>query len=97
MDVAVSDEARDLVNTRGGVIYVRSHQHHCGRAGPITLLDTTTDPPPDAEAFFPVETEGITVRYHGDPVDQPHVLTIEVHGIVRRRLMAYWDGCVYEP
>jgi len=95
--VIVSNEAKTLVDAHGGVVYVRSHEHRCGLAGPITLLDITTDPPSDADNFLPVETHGITVRYHGDPVDQPHVLTIEVHGIVRRHLMAYWDGCVYEP
>jgi hypothetical protein len=96
MDVVVSDEAKEFVNARGGAVYVRSHPHRCSRVS-ITLLDTTTEPPSDANDFDPVETHGITVRYHGDPVDQPHVLTIEVHGIVRRHLMAYWDGCVYKP
>jgi len=61
------------------------------------LLDTTTEAPADADEFVPVETDDITVRYHGSPVDQPHVLTIEVHGIVRRHLMAYWDGCAFKP
>jgi hypothetical protein len=28
------------------------------------------------------------VRYHGDPIGQPHVLTIEVHGMARRHLTA---------
>ena len=97
MDVLVSDEAKEFVNGHGGVVFVRSHQHSCSRAGPLTLLDTTTEPPSDADDFVPVEADDIMVRYHGDPVDQPHVLTIEVHGIVRRHLMAYWDGCAYRP
>jgi hypothetical protein len=97
MDVVVSEEAKELINIHGGVVYVRSHQHRCARGGPLTLLDITTDPPSDADEFRTVETDGITMRYHGDPVDQPHVLTIEVHGIVHRHMMAYWDGCAYKP
>lgn len=96
MDVIVSGEAKDFITSHGGVLYVRSHQHRCSR-GPITLLDTTTEAPADADEFVQVETHGITVQYHSSPVDQLHVLTIEVHGIVRRHLMAYWDGCAFKP
>jgi hypothetical protein len=97
VDVVLSAEAKDLISAGGGVVYVRSHEHRCGRGGPLVLLDIATDPPPDADAFEPVLVDDISVRYHGDGMDKPHVLTIEVHGIVRRRLMAYWDGCAYRP
>jgi hypothetical protein len=36
------------------------------------------------------------VRYHGDPEKGPHVLTIDVRGRRRRRLVSYWDGCAYK-
>lgn len=94
MQVVVSDEARELAATHGGVVYVRSHAHRCC-AGPLTLLDVTTKTPLDAGDFVPVDAGGLTVRYHGDPEDGPHVLTIDVRGRRRRRLVSYWDGCAY--
>jgi hypothetical protein len=95
VDVVVSDESKEFVNAHGGVLYVRSDLHRCCR-GPLTLLDTSTEVPSDADDYVPVEADDIIVKYQGDPVDRPHVLTIEVHGIARRHLMAYWDGCVYK-
>jgi hypothetical protein len=94
MEVVVSPEAREFVSTHGGAVYVRSHRHRCC-SGPLTLLDVTTEAPADAGGFAPVEAGDLTVRYDGDPADGPHQLTIELHGIVRRRLMAYWDGCAF--
>jgi len=96
VDVVVSPEAVTYVDDRGGTVYVRSHQHRCC-GGPLTLLDITTEPPADADGFSAVDAGDVVVRYQGDPADGPHVLTIELHGIVRRRLMAYWDGCAYRP
>lgn len=52
--------------------------------------------PPDAGDFVPVDAGGLTVRYHGNPEDGPHVLTIDVRGRRRRRLVSYWDGCAYK-
>jgi len=96
VEVVVSPEAREFVDAHGGALYVRSHGHRCC-AGPITLLDVTTQAPPDAGTFAPVGAADPTVRYRGDPAEGPHVLTIELRGILRRRLRAYWDGCAYKP
>ena len=95
MQVVISDDARQLAGAQGGVVYVRSHAHRCC-AGPLTLLDVTTEAPPDAGEFVPVDAGGLTVRYHGDPESGPHVLTIDVRGRRRRRLVSYWDGCAYK-
>ena len=48
MDVVVSPEARSFAAGRGGIVYVRSHLHRCC-AGPLTLLDTTTEAPADSD------------------------------------------------
>ncbi len=95
MDVVVSDEARALAATRGGVVYVRSHSHQCC-SGPITLLDTSTDAPPDTSEFVGLLAGELTVRYLGDLEKGPHVLTIDVRGTFRRRLVSYWDGCAFK-
>jgi len=59
VDVVLSAEAKDLMSAEGGGVYVRSHEHHCGRGGPLVLLDVVTDPPPDADAYEPVLADGV--------------------------------------
>ncbi len=96
MEVVVSEQAKAFADARGGVVYVRSHQHRCC-SGPLTLLDTTTEPPADVADFVGIPARGLSVRYGGDPEAGPHVLTIELRGRLRRRLASYWDGCAYKP
>ena len=89
----MSDVARAFAASRGGVVFVRAHSHRCC-AGPLTLLDTTTAPPSDASQYVGVSSDGISVLYGGAPESGPHVLTIELRGRLRDRLVSYWDGCV---
>jgi hypothetical protein len=96
MDVVMSPEAERFVAGRGGIVYVRSHSHRCC-ASPLTLLDTTTEAPTGPDAFVDVPAGDLTVRYVGDPEAGPHVLTIELRGSFRPRLVSYWDGCAFKP
>jgi hypothetical protein len=96
MDVVVSPEARSFAAERGGIVYVRSHSHRCC-AGPLILLDTTTEAPTHSGAFVDLPAGDLTVRYSGDPEAGPHVLTIALRGSFRRRLVSYWDGCAFKP
>ncbi len=95
MEVVVSDEARSFAAGRGGVVDVRSHARRCC-AGPLTLLDTSTDLPTDAHDFVDVPTGDVMVHYRGDPEFGPHVLTVELRGTFRHRLVSFWDGCVFQ-
>lgn len=96
MDVVVSPEARTFAAGRGGIVYLQSHSHRCC-ASPLTLLDTATEAPTDAGPFVDLPAGDLTVRYCGDPEAGPHVLTIEMRGSFRRRLVSYWDGCAFKP
>ncbi len=66
-------------------------------AGPITLIDTTTEAPADSGDFVDVPARDLMVRYRGDPEAGPHVLTIELRGALRLRLVSFWDGCAFKP
>lgn len=95
MQVVVSEPARDYVNARGGVAYVRAHLHHCC-SGSLTLLDVWTKPPEDVGGFVSTDCDGIQVEFYGGFSGQPHELVIELRGLLRQRLVAYWDGCVFK-
>lgn len=98
MKVDITDEAREYVNQHGGVVFVTPHAHQCCQ-GSITVLDTSTTPDGDhmADTYVPVGGDGIDVRFRGGAVQQPDELVIELRGVLRRRLVSFWDGCAYRP
>jgi hypothetical protein len=96
VNVVVSTEAKEYVRNRGGVLFVRSSHHRCC-GGALTLLESTTEAPSDASDFLFVGSDEIEVKYHGGAVDRPHEMVIELRGVVRRRPVAYWDGCAFKP
>lgn len=79
-------------------MYVRADEHRCC-SGPLVLIDTTTDAPRDAAEFatVPAGAGDLSVRYRGNPEAGPHVLTIELRGRLRHRLVSFWDGCAFKP
>jgi hypothetical protein len=94
MDVVVSEEARTFVRRLGGTVFVDPHTHRCC-AGAMTILSTATDEPGDADEFTSLGVDGIDVQFRRGPEGLPHQLTIELRGVLRRRLVASWDGCAY--
>jgi hypothetical protein len=96
VEVLVSDAAKEFVTDHGGTVYVRAHPHRCC-TGSLTLLDTATKEPADLADFDSVCTDGIQVKFRGGHSGQPHRLTIELRGMLRRRPVAFWDGCAFKP
>jgi hypothetical protein len=96
VEVRITEDARTFAAQRGGVVFVSPHAHRCCH-GSITLLDTTTAPGDDAGSFVPVGDDATDVRFLGDASRQPDQLVIELRGVLRRHLVAFWDGCAYRP
>jgi hypothetical protein len=96
MEIVVSDEAKEFVEARGGVVFVYPHSHRCCQ-GQITMLDTTTTPRTSSVPTSSVQVGGIEVRLHGQAAQQPQQLEIELRGVWRRHVVAFWDGCAYRP
>jgi hypothetical protein len=96
VETVVSDDAREYVKAHGGVVFVRAHPHRCCH-GSLTLLDTTTEQPPDSDDFVSVGSDEIDVRFHGATVDKPQALVMELRGVFRRHPVTYWDGCAFRP
>jgi hypothetical protein len=95
VEILVSETAKDYVRAHGGTVYVRAHPHRCC-TGSLTLLDTGTTVPTDSAAFETVGTDGVEVKFWGGPSGRPHQLVIELRGVLRRRPVAFWDGCAYK-
>jgi hypothetical protein len=96
MNVVVSDSARDFLAAHGGVAYVRAHSHRCCSAGSLTLLDIDTRAPEDAHRFVAMDTREVDVRFFMGVQGAPEELIIDTRGHLRRRLVAFWDGCVFK-
>ena len=96
VEVIISDPARRYVIAHGGGVFVKSHSYRCCSAGSLTLLDVATSPPVDALDYAAVECEDVDVRFLGGRSGQPSQLVIELRGLFKPHLVAYWDGCVYK-
>jgi hypothetical protein len=94
VDVVASEEVKQYVLSRGGVLYVRPTSHRCC-GGAMTILDSATETPADASEFLSVGGGEIDVRFPGGEA-RPQQVVIELRGRLRRRPVAYWDGCAFK-
>jgi len=85
----------DYVSERGGILWVRSTHRGCCH-GPVTSLRSTTSRPGDAESYTVVDSElPIAVRFRA-ATGVPEELVLELRGLVRKRPVAFWDGCTFK-
>jgi len=93
MKVLASPEARSFIRERGGLLFVkvvtRSHIR-----GALRVLHVSTEPPEDALEWQRVETKGFLL-FLPPGLRRPKELHVEVRGRIRRRVEAFWDGCVF--
>jgi hypothetical protein len=90
--VVASEEARRYVAERGGRIYVWLSSSGCCHSVP--RLDSGTEPKAGRE-FRRVAAEDFEVWFPQKLERLPSELHVEVHRFPRRRVEAYWDGCVW--
>jgi hypothetical protein len=92
MRVVVSESAGELIQARGGRLYVWLKGAHCCRS--VTTLATASEPPA-GRAFRQVESSEPFELYLPTGLARlPEELHLDV-GRRRRRVEAYWDGCVW--
>ena len=92
MRVVASEEARRYVAERGGRLYVWLSSSACCHSVP--RLDSSTEPKSDRD-FRRVAAEDFEVWVPQKLMRLPSELHVEVHRFPRRRVEAYWDGCVW--
>ena len=93
MRIEVTPEARSYIREHGGLLFVRARRFGSAVWG-LTMLETTTEPPPDALEWRRIQVRGLLV-FVPRAMRLPKTLTLEVHGRLRRRVDALWDGCSY--
>ena len=96
MRVSATPEATSFIVQRGGRLFVWATDHRCCRGGRFTVLDADTVPPAKPRpSFARVEAVGFTVFLWPGPRSIPEELVVEMRGRRRRRVEAFWNGCVY--
>jgi len=93
MDIVTTPEARSFIEERGGLLFVRAKRYGnivCG----MTVLETATEPPPDALSWRRFEAEGFAL-FVPPHMRLPRELGLVLRGRWRRRVDALWEGCVY--
>ena len=92
--VTTTASAAEHIRARGGRLYVWARSKAC--CGGTRFIETSTQPPADADTFIPIATEGFQLfmrptGLHGLPEE----LHIDLGGLRRRRVRAFWNDCAY--
>ena len=75
------------------MLFVRAKRFGSALCG-VTLLEATTEPPPDALEWRRIETRGFLV-FVPRAMRLPRKLELRVRGRIRQRIDALWNGCAY--
>jgi hypothetical protein len=92
MRVVVSDPAADLIEERGGQLYVWPKKGLC--CGAVTTLATSTEPPEWRDFRRFAATKRFELFLPARLARLPDELHLEVRRFPRR-VVAYWDGCAW--
>ena len=91
MRVKASSEAIELVQAQGGRLYVTAKRARCCH-GSLTFLETSSEP--GQRSFRRVSATGIEL-YLEQGLREPEELELDVGGLRRKHVHAYWNGCAY--
>ncbi len=92
VDVVASPEAVQLVQERGGKLFVWAKRTRCCRGG-LTFLEAATEAP---EREFRRFGGGEIELYLDERLQRlPDELHLEVKGRRQKRVEVFWDGCAY--
>ena len=91
MLVTSSPEAVEVIQERGGKLYVWAKTTRCCH-GALTFLETASEP--NERQFRRVEAPGIEL-YLDQRLGEPAELVVETKGRRHKRVYAFWDGCAY--
>lgn len=93
MWIEATAEASSFVEEHGGMLFVWARRFGSFPGG-LTMLETTTEPPPDALEWRRIEMRGFLL-FVPRKMRLPDELRLQLRGRFRRRIDALWNGCIY--
>lgn len=93
MRVQVTPQVAEFVAARGGTLWVWARRPPVCCNGTPAIMKASTSPPADPTGFTTIRAAGIDVLFRAPGGRSPDVLGVALRG-KRRRLEAYWDGCL---
>nr|MBA2599525.1 hypothetical protein [Actinomycetota bacterium] len=93
MKVVADPEVGELVRQQGGRLYVWTDPHKCC-SGNMTYLLTGSRPPARRE-FHAYDADGFELLFSPGNMNPPDELHLDVKGWRKKRVEAYWNGCVF--
>lgn len=93
MWIDATPEACSFVNEHGGLLFLRARRL-ASFPGGLMMLETSTDPPPDALDWRRIQVRGFLL-FVPKKMRLPDELQLQVRGRFRRRIDALWNGCIY--
>ena len=92
-NVLSSPRVADLVRERGERLFVWTSTHQCYNNN-ITSLANAKKPEP-GRTFRRVDADGFELYLDPGRMDPPDELHLELKGLRRKRIEAYWNGCAF--
>ena len=93
--VEISSEAAGFIGQRGGRLWVWAAYPRMCCAGTPPWMHAATEPPAGISGFSSVTVAGVQLSFRAfGNARQPDILEIALRGRRRRRVEAYWDGCL---
>ncbi len=93
MWIEATGEASSFVKGHGGMLFVWARRFTSFPDG-LTMLVTTTDPPPDALEWRRIEMRDFLL-FVPRKMRLPDELHLRLRGRFHRRIDALWNGCIY--
>ena len=91
--VLAEPSVAETIRVRGGKLFVRTDPHHCCGGG-ITYLVTASEPEP-GRTYRRFDADGFELFMDVGGRVPPDELHLAVRGRRRKRVEAYWNGCLY--
>ncbi len=93
MRIVASPGVVELVRTHGGRLFVWTDPRRCCSGG-VTYLATGPEPKGGRE-FGRFDAAGFELWFSSGNASPPDELHLAVKGLRKKRVEAYWNGCVY--
>jgi hypothetical protein len=94
MRILFSTEVGEFIRERGGRVFVWPEVRRCCSGG-ISYLATSTEAAPERSDFQKLPVDGFEVWFAAGVRQPPDELHLDLKGWRRRRVEAYWEGCVF--